>query len=163
MIFNSRQSTCKSRHVLKISTLSTTNQTTLKPEVTQGQEQVAQLEKSLGECRIVEPVYINSNVHYQNGTIKHGCGEKRIDLESSSNITNKTEQSFNDRKSAQKYINSVESQLEFESQLHRSVVQNQNDNDSRRSGMQNRIRSNCRKIQNKNQLTKKKEKGSLDE
>lgn len=163
MIFNSRQSTCKSRHVLKISTLSTTNQTTLKPEVTQGQEQVAQLEKSLGECRIVEPVYINSNVHYQNGTIKHGCGEKRIDLESSSNITNKTEQSFNDRKSAQKYINSVESQLEFESQLHRSVVLNQNDNDSRRSGMQNRIRSNCRKIQNKNQLTKKKEKGSLDE
>ena len=163
MIFNSRQSTCKSRHVLKISTLSTTNQTTLKPEVTQGQEQVAQLEKSLGECRIVEPVYINSNVHYQNGTIKHGCGEKRIDLESSSNITNKTEQSFNDRKSAHKYINSVESQLEFESQLHRSVVLNQNDNDSRRSGMQNRIRSNCRKIQNKNQLTKKKEKGSLDE
>ena len=163
MIFNSRQSTCKSRHVLKISTLSTTNQTTLKPEVAQGQEQVAQLEKSLGECRIVEPVYINSNVHYQNGTIKHGCGEKRIDLESSSNITNKTEQSFNDRKSAQKYINSVESQLEFESQLHRSVVLNQNDNDSRRSGMQNRIRSNCRKIQNKNQLTKKKEKGSLDE
>ena len=63
----------------------------------------------------------------------------------------------------EKYINSVESQLEFESQLHRSVVQNQNDNDSRRSGMQNRIRSNCRKIQNKNQLTKKKEKGSLDE
>ena len=162
MIFNSRQSTCKSRHVLKIGNLST-NQTSLKPEVTQGQEQVAQLEKSLGECRIVEPVYINSNVHYQNGTIKHGCGEKRIDLESSSNITNKTEQSFNDRKSAQKYINSVESQLEFESQLHRSVVQNQNDNDSRRSGMQNRIRSNCRKIQNKNQLTKKKEKGSLDE
>ena len=51
----------------------------------------------------------------------------------------------------------------LESQLHRSVVLNQNDNDSRRSGMQNRIRSNCRKIQNKNQLTKKKEKGSLDE
>ena len=162
MIFNSRQSTCKSRHVLKISTLST-NQTSLKPEVTQGQEQLAPLEKSLGECKKIEPVYINSNVHYLNGTIKQGCGEKRIDLESSSNITNKTEQSFNDRKSAHKYINSVESQLEFESQLHRSVVLNQNDNDSRRSGMQNRIRSNCRKIQNKNQLTKKKEKGSLDE
>ena len=162
MIFNSRQSTCSSRHVLKLSTLST-NQTSLKPEITQGQEQVGPQEKSLGECRKIEPVYINSNFHYLNGTIKHECGEKRVDLESPSNIINKTEQSFNDRKSAHKYINSVESQLEFESQLHRSVVLNQNDNDSRRNGMQNRAHSNCRKIQNKNQLTKKKEKKSPDE